>query len=76
MSAFLQSIGYNSWVLPALLAIPVIGALLVWLHGATLKGATGEAGRCSNVKDLGDRSASSSRGAMTESAGCMSPSSG
>ena len=43
MQALLESIGYNSWVLPALLIIPVIGALLVWLHGATLKGAWGDA---------------------------------
>lgn len=43
MQALLESIGYNSWVLPALLIIPVIGALLVWLHGATLKGASGDA---------------------------------
>ena len=27
MATFLQSIGYNSWVLPALLIIPVIGAI-------------------------------------------------
>ena len=41
MQAFLQSIGYNGWVLPALLAIPVVGALAVWLHGATAgKGLT------------------------------------
>ncbi len=39
MAAFLQSIGYNSLILPALLIIPTVGALLVWLHGATLKGA-------------------------------------
>src|SRR5687768_13895002 len=31
MSEFLNSIGYMSWVLPALLAIPVAGAALVWL---------------------------------------------
>ena len=31
MNAFLQSIGYMSWILPALLAIPVAGALLIWL---------------------------------------------
>ena len=42
MAAFLESMGYNAWVLPALLVIPVIGAMLVWLHGATLKGATGD----------------------------------
>ena len=43
MAAFLQSIGYNGWVLPALLVIPTVGALVVWLHGFTLRGATEEA---------------------------------
>ena len=43
MAAFLQSIGYNGWVLPALLAIPTVGALVVWLHGFTVRGATGDA---------------------------------
>jgi NADH-quinone oxidoreductase subunit M len=31
MRDYLNSIGYMTWVLPALLVIPVIGALLVWL---------------------------------------------
>ncbi len=35
MQAFLGSIGYNSWVLPALLAIPLVGAIALWAHGAT-----------------------------------------
>lgn len=39
----LESIGYNSWVLPVLLLIPLLGALLVWGHGATMRGAAGEA---------------------------------
>ncbi|HJQ21803.1 MAG TPA: proton-conducting transporter membrane subunit, partial [Gemmatimonadaceae bacterium] len=30
MRDFLNSIGYMGWVLPALLAIPVVGAALVW----------------------------------------------
>ena len=34
MNALLTSIGYQSWILPALLAIPVAGALLIWLQGA------------------------------------------
>ena len=29
MNAFLESIGYNSWVLPALLLIPLVGAVLI-----------------------------------------------
>src|SRR5688572_17662601 len=31
MKEFLDSIGYMNWVLPALLAIPVIGAGLIWI---------------------------------------------
>jgi NADH-quinone oxidoreductase subunit M len=34
MNGFLTSIGYNSWVLPALLLIPLAGAAVIWLHGA------------------------------------------
>ena len=34
MKDFLMSIGYNNWVLPALLIIPVVGALLLLLLGS------------------------------------------
>src|SRR3954464_6085847 len=34
MNDILHSIGYNSWVLPALLIIPMIGALVIWARGA------------------------------------------
>ena len=34
MNDFLQSIGYGNWILPALLIIPVIGALVIWALGA------------------------------------------
>jgi hypothetical protein len=34
MNAFLSSIGYNSWVLPALLLIPLLGAAVIWIRGA------------------------------------------
>ena len=50
MNAFLGSIGYNTWVLPALLTIPLIGAVLLWLQSAVAGGggrratATGPAG--------------------------------
>ncbi len=37
MQAFLSSIGYNSWVLPALLIIPVVGAALLLLMGQTTR---------------------------------------
>jgi NADH-quinone oxidoreductase subunit M len=31
MNEFLNSIGYMSWILPALLAIPLVGAAIIWL---------------------------------------------
>ena len=34
MTAFLQSIGYQHWILPVLLAVPLVGALAIWLQGA------------------------------------------
>ncbi|MEO7085155.1 MAG: NADH-quinone oxidoreductase subunit M [Gemmatimonadaceae bacterium] len=34
MNAFLSSIGYSTWILPALLIIPLIGAAAIWIHGA------------------------------------------
>src|SRR5438093_10149959 len=34
MNAFLTSIAYDRWVLPALLLIPLVGAAGIWLHGA------------------------------------------
>ncbi|HTJ21611.1 MAG TPA: NADH-quinone oxidoreductase subunit M [Gemmatimonadaceae bacterium] len=34
MLSLLTSVGYQLWILPALLAIPVIGALGIWVHGA------------------------------------------
>ncbi|MEO6778287.1 MAG: NADH-quinone oxidoreductase subunit M, partial [Gemmatimonadaceae bacterium] len=34
MTDFLNGIHYNSWILPALLIIPLAAALLVWAHGA------------------------------------------
>ncbi len=40
MHDFLQSIGYNVWILPALLALPLIGALLVLFTGR--RGEEGE----------------------------------
>src|ERR1051326_2293371 len=33
MLGFLTSIGYQQWVLPALLAIPLLGAVGIWVHG-------------------------------------------
>ena len=33
MTDYLDSIGYNSWILPALLALPLLGAMGIWIHG-------------------------------------------
>lgn len=51
MAAFLTSIHYMSWVLPALLLIPVIGALLILLvpRGNTAPGADEIAGGTAGV---------------------------
>jgi len=32
MLGFLTAIGYQQWVLPALLAIPLMGAVGIWVH--------------------------------------------
>ena len=39
MNGFLGSIGYDRWILPALLIIPVAGAVVIWLQGAFRRGA-------------------------------------
>jgi NADH-quinone oxidoreductase subunit M len=41
MATFLESIGYNSWVLPALLIIPLVGALALLVLPARDPGADG-----------------------------------
>jgi NADH-quinone oxidoreductase subunit M len=41
MLAFLNSIGYESWVLPALLALPVAAAIVILLQGASSKDGGG-----------------------------------
>src|SRR5688572_32948234 len=34
MDAFLASIGYEGWILPALLVIPLVGAIALLIHGS------------------------------------------
>jgi NADH-quinone oxidoreductase subunit M len=41
MTAFLDSIGYNTWILPALLIVPALGSLLIWAYGASAGGSAG-----------------------------------
>ena len=40
MSAFLQSIDYNGWILPVLLALPLVGAVLLYLPGVGARGGS------------------------------------
>jgi NADH-quinone oxidoreductase subunit M len=42
MLSLLTSVGYQTWVLPALLLIPVIGALGIWVHGAFRPATAGD----------------------------------
>ncbi|MGH7689728.1 MAG: hypothetical protein ACREN3_09005, partial [Gemmatimonadaceae bacterium] len=42
MNEFLTAIGYMHWVLPVLLAIPTVGAIVIWLQGLPGRGAPGE----------------------------------
>lgn len=39
MTAFLDSIGYNGWILPVLLALPLVGALALFVQGSTATGS-------------------------------------
>src|SRR4051794_28824887 len=38
MREFLTSVNYHGWVLPALLVIPLVGALLILAHGVLSRG--------------------------------------
>jgi NADH-quinone oxidoreductase subunit M len=42
MNDFLQSIGYATWILPALLGVPLVGALAIWVRGALASKPAGE----------------------------------
>jgi NADH-quinone oxidoreductase subunit M len=43
MTGFLSSIGYAHWVLPVLLLIPLLGAIVIWIHGAAVEPSPGPA---------------------------------
>jgi NADH-quinone oxidoreductase subunit M len=43
MNALLSSIGYDHWILPVLLAVPLIGAIGIWIHGAGSRPRTASA---------------------------------
>ncbi len=42
MNSFLTSVGYQTWVLPALLLIPLVGAAAIWIRGAMVPKASGD----------------------------------
>src|ERR1043166_7031744 len=42
MNDFLTSIGYQHWVLPALLVIPLLGAAAIWAQGAAADTPAGD----------------------------------
>ena len=42
MNSLLTSIGYYHWMLSALLLIPLLGAAVIWIHGATATVAPGD----------------------------------
>ncbi|HEY2850644.1 MAG TPA: NADH-quinone oxidoreductase subunit M [Gemmatimonadaceae bacterium] len=42
MNSFLTTLHYNDWILPVLLAIPLAGAVVVWLHGQMAHDAQAE----------------------------------
>jgi NADH-quinone oxidoreductase subunit M len=52
MNQFLDSIGYNGWILPALLVLPLLGALLIFGQGMTHRGDADAAMRSSRTTAL------------------------
>jgi NADH-quinone oxidoreductase subunit M len=50
MTAFLESIGYNAWVLPALLVIPLLGAGAIWAHAAIAGGPADDPSRARGAR--------------------------
>ena len=52
MAGFLDSIGYNSWVLPALLVIPLLGAVVILLLPARVGAESGVAAESPAARQL------------------------
>jgi NADH-quinone oxidoreductase subunit M len=65
MNGFLTSVGYGRWILPALLAIPLAGALLIWLQGA-LGGRRGAAPNAAPEESAAARAGVDPRTAVDE----------
>ena len=65
MNGFLASIGYDRWILPALLGIPIVGALLILLQGA-LGGRAGGARQAAPEESAAARAGVDPRPAVDE----------
>jgi NADH-quinone oxidoreductase subunit M len=57
MRDFLLSVGYDRWILPVLLLIPVVGAVIIWIGGAMREGtgatpAAGPAGAGADAQPI------------------------
>ncbi|MFL5615651.1 MAG: NuoM family protein [Gemmatimonadaceae bacterium] len=65
MNGFLASVSYDRWILPALLAIPLVGALLIWLQGS-LGGRTGAAREAAPEESVAARAGIDARTAIDE----------
>jgi NADH-quinone oxidoreductase subunit M len=65
MNGFLASVSYDRWILPALLAIPLVGALLIWLQGS-LGGRTGAAREAAPEESAAARAGIDTRTAVDE----------
>ena len=65
MNDLLASIGYHRWILPALLAVPLAGAALIWLQGA-LGGRSGASAVAAPEESAAARAGTDSRTAVDE----------
>src|SRR5439155_14596028 len=66
MNGFLTSIAYDRWILPALLGIPLLGALVIWIQGITGGRGAGAAPVAAPEESAAARSGSDARTAVDE----------
>ena len=66
MNGFLASIGYEHWILPALLAIPLAGALVIWVQGAVGGRGVGAAPNAAPEESAAARAGADPRTAIDE----------
>ena len=66
MNGFLTSVGYDRWILPALLGIPLLGALVIWLQAALGGRDAGAAPRAAPEESAAARAGVDPRTAVDE----------